>query len=167
MMGFMKQSKIDSFLVQYAGIRSAADIGEMVGYSAEEVARRTQQILDSVVLTNAQRRAKLIFQLDEISAEMTARYKTARDEDLARLGTASAGAIGKVLAELRAMEKDAREDQEEQKLSTARILASMTDKAIDRAIGELKKRHPEISREELGVLVETNLVEVAREMDAG
>lgn len=163
----MNESAIDSYLVQYAGVRSPRDIGEETGLSAEEVARRTQEMFDRVTLTNAQRRAKLIFQLDEVTAEMASRYKSARDEDLARLGNTAAGAVGRILGELRAMEKDAKEDQDELELATGRTLATMVDRAMNRAIGELKKRHPEIEREELGVLVETHLTEVARELDAG
>ena len=161
----MKESAIDSLLVQYAGIRSPRDIGEMTGLEPEDVVRRTQEILDRVTLTNAQRRAKLIFQLDEVTSEMASRYKTARDEDLARLGNTAAGAIGRILGELRAIEKDAKENQLEQEEATGRVLATMVDRALQRAIGELKVRHPEIDASVLGELVETHLVEVAREIE--
>lgn len=162
----MKESAIDSLLIQFAGVKSARDIGELTGLEPGEVVRRTQEILDRVVLTNAQRRAKLIFQLDEITAEMASRYKSARDEDLARLGNTAAGAIGRVLGELRALEKDARENAVEQEEVMGRVLASMVDKALQRAVGELRVRHPEIDAGVLGGLVESHLVEIALEMDA-
>ena len=162
----MRESAIDSLLVQYAGIKTPNDIADMTGLTPEDVVRRTQEILDRVTLTNAQRRAKLIFQLDEITAEMSSRYKTAKDEDLARLGNTAAGAIGRILGELRALEKDARENELEQEQAMGRILASMVDKAMQRAIGELKARHPEIETDNLGKIVESHLVEIALEMDS-
>lgn len=162
----MRESAIDSLLIRYAGIKSANDIADMTGLEPEDVVRRTSEILDTVSLTFPQRRAKAIFQLDEINAEMASRYKSADDENLARLGNTAAGAIGRVLGELRAIEKDAKEHEDEQKEAMGRILANLVDKAMQRAIGELKQRHPEIETESLAKVVETHLVEIAAEMDA-
>lgn len=165
-LGSMKESAIDSLLVRYAGIKSPNDIAELTGLSPEEVAQKTQQILDRVTLTFPQRRAKAIFQLDEINAEMAGRYKNAANEDLARLGNTAAGAIGRVLGELRAIEKDAKEHEEEQQQAMGRILATLVDRAMNRAIGELKQRHPEIETDHLGEVLEAHLIEIAAEMDA-
>lgn len=163
----MRQTAIDSHIVKFSGVYSPAEIGEAIGFSPEEVVRRRQEIFDTVALTNGERRAKLIFQLDEITAEMHGRYRTANDENLARLGNTAAGAIGRVLGELRALEKDAREDEAAREESVGRLLASMVDRALQRAVGELRVRHPEIDSGVLGGLVEAHLVEVAREVDAG
>lgn len=162
----MRESAIDSLLIRYAGIKSPNDIAAETGLEPEDVARRTQELLDRVTLTFPQRRAKAIFQLDEINAEMASRYKNAANEDLARLGNTAAGAIGRVLAELRAIEKDAKEHEAEQQEAMGRILANLVDKAMNRAIGELKQRYPEIETDSLGEIVETHLIEIAAEMDA-
>lgn len=161
----MKESAIDSYLIQFAGVRSANDLAEETGLLPEEVVRRTQELLDRVVLTFPQRRAKAIFQLDEVVAEMASRYKGASDEDLSKLGSTAAGAVGRVLRELRDMEKDARQYEGEQQAVMERALATLVDRAMNRVIGELKVRHPEIEESVLTGLVQTNLVEVAREMD--
>lgn len=163
----MKESAIDSFLVQWAGLKSANQLSEETGLEPEEVARRTQELLDKVSLTFPQRRAKAIFQLDEITAEMTARYKRASDEDLSKLGSTASQAIARVLKELRDMERDAKEHEAEQQVAMGRVLAGMVDKAMNRAIGELRARYPEIEEEHLSGLVQANLVEIAREMDEG
>jgi hypothetical protein len=161
----MKESAIDSLLIRYAGVKSANDIAEETGLEPEEVLRRTQELLDRVTLTFPQRRAKAIFQLDEITAEMAGRYKRADDENLARLGNTAAGAIGRVLGELRALEKDAKEHEEEQAAAMGRVLATLVDRAMNRAIGELKQRHPEIETGVLSEIVESHLIEIAAEMD--
>lgn len=161
----MNESAIDSYLVQYAGVRSPRDIGEETGLSAEEVARRTQEILDRVTLTNAQRRAKLIFQLDEVTAEMASRYKTARDEDLARLGNTAAGAVGRILGELRAMEKDAKEDQDELERAYARQLVRIVEASFNRYLGKLEAKFPELDRAQMEMDFQDMIVSVAAEWD--
>lgn len=161
----MKQSAIDGILISGAGIKTPNELAEATGYTAEEVVRRTQELLDSVQLTNSQRRAKLIFQLDEVTAEMRSRYKTANDENLARLGNTAAGAVGRVLGELRAMEKDAKDDQDELERVYARQLVRIVEASFNRYLGKLEAKFPELDRSATEMEFQEMILTVAAEWD--
>lgn len=162
----MRESKIDSLLVQYAGIKTPNDISEITGLEPEDVVRRTQEIFDRMTLTNHQIYAKALFQLQEIVSQQQEALSGALPEDVARLGNTAAGAIGRMVKLVQDLEALADKDTAERDASYARSLATLVDRAMQRAIGELKQRHPEIETEALSEIVETHLVEIAAEMDA-
>jgi len=162
----MRESAIDSLLVQYAGIKTPNDIADMTGLAPEDVVRRTQEILDRVTLTSHQIYAKAMFQLQEIISDQRDAVKGAAPEDVARVGNTAAGAIGRMVKLTQDLEAMANKDASEQKEVMGRVLANLVDKAMQRAIGELKQRHPEIETEQLGGILETHLIEIAAEMDS-
>lgn len=161
----MNESAIDSKLIRYAGIKSANEIAMETGLEPEEVARRTEEIFDRVSISPEKMAAKNIFQLQEIVAKQMERVANASNEDVARLGNTAAGAIGRLQLAVEKMLALQSKDTLERDEAYSRALAGMVDKAMQRAIGELKQRHPEIEAMELGEILETHLVEIAVEMD--
>lgn len=160
------ESAIDSILVKYAGIKSPEEIADETGLDAPEVARRTQEIMDRVMLSPEQLVAKNIYQLMEISNKQFERFAGAKDEDVARLGNTAAGSIGRIQLATEKLLALQQKDHTERDEAYGRALATLVDKAMQRAIGELKVRHPEIDAGQLATVVESHLVEIALEMDS-
>lgn len=159
------ESAIDSRLVRDHGIKSYNEIALETGLEPDEVARRTEEIFDRVSISPEKMAAKNIFQLQEIVAKQMERVANAKDEDVARLGNTAAGAIGRLQAAVEKMLEMQSKNTLERDEAYSRALAGMVDKAMQRAIGELKQRHPELDAAELGEVLETHLVEIAVEMD--
>lgn len=161
----MKESAIDSIIIRDSGIKSVAEIANDTGLEPEDVERRRQEIFDRIELTKHQLYMKALFQLQEIVAQQQAALKGAAPEDVARLGNTAAGAVGRSVKLVQDLEAMANKDTAERDAVYARQLVKMVDSAMNRAIGELKSRHPELDVGELSEVLEANLMEIAVEMD--
>lgn len=146
----MRESAIDSLLVQYAGIKTPNDIADMTGLTPEDVVRRTQEILDRVTLTEEQLFAKMLFQMQEQIAEMAQRVPKAVDEDAARLSNTLAGLSGRVLKAQEDRRKALATGQNsERDAAYARSLVMLVELATYGLLEYVTEQYPEIEPEPL------------------
>ena len=159
------ESAIDSILVKYAGIKSAEEIADETGLDPEDVVRRTQAIFDRVKLTVENQLAKNIHQLSQIVNSQLDNIKGAKDEDVARLGNTAAASISRLSKEVEALRVLQERNTTDRDEVYARSFATAIDRALQRSIGQLKSRYPELEESVLGELLQVNLIEIALEMD--
>ncbi len=163
----MRESAIDSLLVQYAGIKTPNDIAEMTGLTPEDVVRRTQEILDRVTLTEEQLFAKMLFQMQEQIAEMAQRVPKAVDEDAARLSNTLAGLAGRVLKAQEDRRKALAAGQNsERDAAYARSLVMLVELATYGLLEYVAEQYPEIEPEQLKAKFGELLNQAALEIQA-
>lgn len=161
----MRESAIDSLLVQYAGIKTPNDIAEMTGLTPEDVVRRTNEILGSIMLSPEQLVAKNIFQLMEIASAQFERFSRASDEDVARLGNTAAGAVGRIQGAVEKIIALQKADYSERDAHTGHIIARAVSEAADKVIAQLSAGSLEVSKIEVEEAIITQLVEMSPEVE--
>jgi hypothetical protein len=161
----MRESAIDSLLIRYAGIKSANDIADMTGLEPEDVVRRTQELLASIMLSPEQLVAKNIFQLMEIAAAQFERFASATDEDVARLGNTAAGAVGRIQGAVEKIIALQKADYTERDAHTGHLIAKAVSRAADRVMEQLGSDRLEASKLEIEEAIITQLVEIAPEVE--
>ena len=157
---------IERQLIRYAGVKSPAEISELTGIPSEDVARRITEVLESVdILTIQQKRAKLILALEQMADEVTSRLADLSDRNLAANINASAGAMGRVLKELRESEKSAKVDVLAITQHQGRVLGEIVDIAMGHLRDELKARYG-ADDDEMDVLVAEGVVKGVSELES-
>jgi|SRR5690606_15498201 dGTP triphosphohydrolase len=146
----MRESAIDSLLIRYAGIKSPNDIAAETGLEPEDVARRTQELLDRVTLTEEEVFAKLMFQMQEQIAKMAERVENASNEDAARLSNTLAGLAGRILKaqddRKKALEKG---ENRERDAVFSRSLVMLVEMATYGLLEYVAQEYPEIEPQPL------------------
>lgn len=159
-------SSVDQLLIRYAGIKSPVEIAEITGIPAEDIARRIQEVLNSVdILTIDQKRAKMVIALESMIAEAQERMSTATDRVIGSILNSTGGNITRVLNELEAMETRTKTDIEAINRRRAYELVTIVERSFDRSLGELSVRYPEVDQEEIQEVFRSHLLTVAREYD--
>lgn len=155
-------SSIDEKLIRYAGVKTPAEISELTGVPAEDVARRIYDILNSIdLLSIEQMRAKAMITLLGFIAEIDERKETAVDRNFAAMANAAGGNLARVLKELEDMEKRTKLDIEAINQRRAHELVSMIERSVDRSIGELTARFPELDAVEIEATFRKHLTALA------
>jgi hypothetical protein len=143
--GVRKELPVDQKLISYYGSKTPAEIAEETGMTAIEVAKRTEQILGERDYLGEEAKVQVVIsRLDAMSAEVERRLPGMSDRNIAAAVNSSAGALGRVLAELRKIREESRVDAEAITNRQARELVSIVEQAMQRSIGSLKARYPEI-----------------------
>lgn len=137
-------SRVNRILVDGFGVRSAEELSELTGIPAGEVAKRQQEIYSSIdKLTIAEKRAKLILQLEDLVAELNDRVRSSSDRNAAALANAARGSVATVLKELERMERADRADIEAINVRRAHELRSLVEGTFFQLLGRLEERFPE------------------------
>lgn len=158
---------VDEILIRNAGVKTPAEISEITGVPAEDIARRIHEILNSVdILTIEQKRAKMVLMLEAMIAEAQSRMATATDRVIGAILNSTGGNVTRVLNELSEMENRTKMDIEAINQRRAHELLHMIERAVDRSIGELASRNPEFNRDEVEEVFRGHLVALAAEYDA-
>lgn len=160
------QERADRLISRYIGRRSIREIAEMTGMRPEEVMNRKSEIINNVdVLTVQEKRAKLLYELDELAADARERAKDTSDEFLSGMLNSSVSAMKVILVELARAEK-ANEGAVEQ-LNQLRIreLLRLVDATVARSVREIAATH-DLDETELMEVFQGYLVEEARELEA-
>lgn len=159
----MKDSEIARFCASNLGRMTPAELSEATGLDPAEVVRVANEYYDQVNLTADQRYAKMLIQLEELAAEGIERAKSANNRDSSGNITAAKNA----LAQLQKMidDREKRLSAEDNTALYGRILAGIVQSSMDRAIGVLSERYPEIEAKELSEELRKQILIVAAEYD--
>jgi hypothetical protein len=159
-------TSIEEKLIGWAGVKTPQEISELTGIPAEDVLRRITEILNSVdILSIEQKRAKMVLALEVFIQEALSRIHDATDRNIGAIINSTGGNISRVLAELSDMEERAKLDIEAINRRRAHELLYMIERAVDRSIGELSGRYPELDQAEIESVFRGHLVELAAEYE--
>lgn len=160
-------SFVDQKLINYAGVLPPVKIAELTGIPAEDVARRTLEILNSVdYFTIEQMRTRLIIMLNTMIAEALNRLQTASDKAAPAYMNATGGNIQRAVKELEAMESRAQANHSAMEQAYARRMVDIVNMTYNRQLGRLSERYPEIDASDLAGEFQQTLLQIAREIDA-
>lgn len=159
------QERADSLISRYIGRRSIREIAEMTGMRPEEVMNRKSEIINNVdVLTVQEKRAKLLYELDELAADARERAKDTSDEFLSGMLNSSVSAMKVILVELARAEK-ANEGAVEQ-LNQLRVqeLLRLVDSVLVSGVREIAEKY-DLDERELTDIFQDRLIEEARALE--
>lgn len=159
------QERADSLISRYIGRRSIREIAEMTGMRPEEVMNRKSEIINNVdVLTVQEKRAKLLYELDELAADARERAKDTSDEFLSGMLNSSVSAMKVILVELARAEK-ANEGAVEQ-LNQLRVqeLLRLVDSVLVSGVREIAEKY-DLDEGELTDIFQDRLIEEARALE--
>lgn len=160
------QERADRIIGRYIGRRSIKEIADMAGMRPEEVLNRKTEIINNVdVLTVQEKRARIMYELDELAAEARDRAKRASDEFLSGMLNSSVSAMKVILAELARAEKADKGAVEQLNQMRIRELLRLVDAVMVSGVREISERY-DIDEAELMSVFQDRLVEEARVLEA-
>lgn len=160
-------TSIDQKLVVYAGALTPEQIAEKTGIPAEEVAKRTLAVLNSVdYFTFQQMRAKSIVMLNVLIAEAMNRLSSVSDRNAGAFFNATGGNLQRIMKELGEMEKQAEKNSSAMEQAYAKRMVDIVSRAFDRYLGKLSVLYPDIDPREIAAGYHESILEIAREIDA-
>lgn len=137
-------------LINYAGLKTAEELGAELGIPPEEVLRETNALLKSLdYLDLNQMRARLIIQMGLLAEDAKTRLSTLGDREYGSAVNAVRSLWTGILKELRDQEKASQVDVEEVNRRRAHELVSIVEKAYYKQLGRLEVLYPEVDQAEL------------------
>jgi hypothetical protein len=159
----VKESKIDRYLANNLGRLTHAELAKESSIPEGDVERRAQAYYDAILISAPRRRAKLFMQMEDIAIEAMDRARNSSARESSGNFNSAIAAIKAINKELADAEK--RESESDQKEMYGRIFAQMIQSGLDRAIGVLQARHPELDSKELQKELQAQIMEISAEMD--
>lgn len=164
--GVRKELPVDQLLITAYGNKTPQQIAEETGMTPMEVAKRTAEILGERDYLGEDAKVQVVIQrLDSMSAEVERRLPGMSDRNIAAAVNSAAGSLGRVLAEMRKIREESKVDLEAITNRQARELVSIVESAMQRSIGSLKARYPEIDAAALEAELQGHIMDIAREYD--
>lgn len=161
------QARIERIVWAGLGVKSARQISEEAGIPPDEVLRIKRELLDSVdVLTIAEKRLKLIVDLQDISRKVQDDYDKSPMEFKAGLMNSSIGAMKVVLVELARMEKADQSKVESLNMLRVRELLLLMKETIEAGVTEIASTHG-LDEDGLFEVFNAKLQAAASKRDAG
>jgi hypothetical protein len=161
-----KELPVDQKLIAFYGSKTPTEIAEETGLTAIEVAKRTEQLLGERDYLSEDAKVQVVIQrLDTISAEIERRLPSMSDRNIAAAANASAGALGRVLKELRELRKESKVDMDALSARYAQTMVSIVEASFNRLLGRLMERYPAEDPMELQGEFQALMLEVSREYD--
>lgn len=160
------QDRIDRVIWRGIGVKSVRQIAEEAGIKPEEVLRRKGELLDEIdVLSVAEKRIRIMAELDGMARDARERAARVSDEFAAGLLNSSVAAMKTVLGELTRMEKA--DNGKVEALNQLRIkeLLRLIDATVARSVAEISVSY-DIPQEDLMAVFQGYLTATAREVDA-
>lgn len=159
------QERADSLISRYIGRRSIREIAEMTGMRPEEVMNRKSEIINNVdVLTVQEKRAKLLYELDELAADARERAKDTSDEFLSGMLNSSVSAMKVILVELARAEKANEGAVEQLNQLRVRELLRLVDSVLVSGVREIAEKY-DLDERELTDIFQDRLIEEARALE--
>lgn len=158
--------RIDRLIWKSIGRRSLRQVAEETGIPLEQLAFRRTELLDSVdELTVAQKRTKVLADLQEFANKARDDYDNEPDKDKgSKLLTAAIGASKTVLAEWRQMEKQDNSKIEALNSMRVRELLRLIDSTVALTLAEIAREHDLDEAELLGIF-QKHLTPAAAELE--
>lgn len=160
-------TSLDQKLVQMAGAYSPAEIAEKTGIPAEEVAKRTIDVLNSIdYFTIEQMQARSMIMLNRLISEAMNRLESVSDRNLGALLNSTGGNLQRNLKELQGLQAQAEKNSSQMEKAYAKRLLTIVDRAFDRYLGKLSERYPDEDPRDIAEGFQRTILEIAREIDA-
>lgn len=157
--------RLDALIWRYIGVRSVREIAELAGVAPEVVLRRKSELLDEVdVLSIAERRQRVVVELDGMARDARERALGASDEYMSGLLNSSVSALKAMLAELARLEKQDLGAVEELNRLRVRELLSLVDEVVVESVRVISVEHGIPESVLMGVFQE-RLLSVARDRE--
>lgn len=158
--------RIDRLIVAAYGKKSARQLAEETGLSAEELLQRKQELVDSVdELTILMQKHSLIGDLQDVAEEAKNAAKNSQDEFKAGLYNARVAAIKLLLTQLEKLERNSNVAVESLNALRVKELLRLMDRVVFTGAREIAKSHGIDEAEILNVFQETLQIE-AEKMDS-
>lgn len=171
-MGFMgedldtfDQERADRLIMRHVGRKPVSEIAQMAGMKPEEVLRRKSDLINSIdVLTVQEKRAKIMYELDELAANARERAENAVDEFFSGMLNSSVAAMKTVLVELARSEKADQGAVEQLNAKRVSELLRLMDAVVAASVREIASTH-ELDEGELLEVFQGKLLEEARAIE--
>ena len=159
------QDRIDRVIWRGIGVRSVRQISEEAGIKPEEVLRRKGELLDEIdVLSVAEKRVRIMAELDGMARDARERAARVSDEFAAGLLNSSVAAMKTVLGELSRMEKADNSKVAELNQKRVAELVSLMREVIDISVVEIAASHG-LDEQELYDVFNRRMREAAEKRD--
>lgn len=159
------QKRADQLIQRYIGRRSVREIAEMAGMRPEEVMRRKTELINNIdVLTIQEKRAKLLYELDELAANARERADSSSDEFFSGMLNSSVSAMKTVLVELARAEKADQGAVEQLNNLRVKELLRLMDSVVLSSVREIADRF-DLDEDELTEIFQERLVDEARMLE--
>lgn len=160
-------TSLDQKLINYAGVLSPVKISELTGIPAEEVARRTTEILSSIDYFEVeQMRKKQHIMLNTLITEAMNRLPSVSDKVMPGFLNSTGGNIYRALKELEELEKRAEKNSTAMEQAYAKRMVDIVSRAFDRYLGKLSILYSDVDPSEIATGFQACIMEIAREIDA-
>lgn len=160
-------TSLDQKLINYAGALSPNKIAELTGLTADQVAKRTLEVMDSIdYFTAEQLRAKQLIMLNALIADAMNRLPTVSDRNAGAFYNSTGGNIFRALKEYEAIEARASKNSASMEKAYAARMVYIVGRAFDRYLGRLIERYPDEDPQDIAGDFQKTILEIAREIDA-
>ena len=160
------QDRIDRVIWSGVGVLSVRKIAEEAGIKPEEVLRRKGELLDEIdVLSVAEKRVRIMAELDGMARDARERAARVSDEFAAGLLNSSVAAMKTVLGELSRMEKDDNGKVEALNELRRQEILHLIDAAVRKTFKSLSNEHG-IEEDGMMRLFQDSLFEAAQEVES-
>lgn len=160
------RTRIERLVWAGLGVKTARQIAEEIGIKPDEVLRIKRELLDSIdVLTIAEKRAKLVVDLQAIAAKTQEDYDSSPYEFKAGLVNSSVSAMKVVLVELNRLERADQSKVDALNMLRVRELLEIMRETIETAVPQIAKEYG-LDEEELFSVFNGKLQEAATKREA-
>lgn len=157
--------RADKIIMRHIGRKPISEIAKLIGWKPEEVMRRKSELINSIdVLTIQEKRAKILYELDEMAAKAREKAESTIDEYAAGLLNSAAAAMKTVLVELARMEKQDSGAVEKLNQLRVRELMRLVDAVVVSSVREIAATH-KLDESELLEVFQEHMVEEARALE--
>lgn len=159
------QDRIDRVIWRGIGVRSVRQIAEEAGIKPEEVLRRKGELLDEIdVLSVAEKRVRIMAELDGMARDARERAARVSDEFAAGLLNSSVAAMKTVLGELSRIERQDQGKIEALNQLRRQEILRLIDSAVRKTFKALSSEHG-IPESDMMAEFQSSLASAAREME--
>lgn len=136
------RTRVERLVWAGLGVKTARQIAEEIGIKPDEVLRIKRELLDSIdVLTIAEKRAKLVVDLQAIAAKTQEDYDNSPFEFKAGLVNSSVSAMKVVLVELNRLERADQSKVDALNMLRVRELLELLKETIETAVPQIAKEY--------------------------
>lgn len=158
---------MDQILIRDYGRLTPEEIGEKTGIDPLEVAKRTEAALGKRDYLSEDAHMKItMLRLESMAEELESRLPNMKDKDVSAAVNSAAGALGRVLKEVREIRRDSEADAAAMEQSYGLAMTRIIERAHDRMLGALSVKYPNVDQDDLKADFQEFILEVAREYDA-
>jgi len=157
--------RLEKIVWRALGVKSVRQIAEETGLNPEQIFAVKREMLDAVdVLSNQERRTKILAAMEQLAQDALERADGASDEFAAGMMNAARGAMKDMLAEFNRASKQDQGAVEQLNQLRVRELLRLIDTTVDRTLSDIASKY-ELDQSELLSIFQGHLKPVAAELE--